>query len=601
MKSSWFNLVNILSLTTTVYFQGCVTASQNLSSTEVVQQEQEVDFSPVNNFIPVFILPNDTDHSSTELNLLLLQSPAILYPSGTSHELRKNDSVLDDCHFMSFEEWKKQKIIESNNTPVASHSNRSINNTDIKLNATTNKNTTVSSTNITLVEADGKVYKDKFNFASVDCAATIVKTNAKAKGASAILKENKDSYLLNECSVPNKYVIIELCQDILVDLVVIGNFEFFSSMFKDIRISVSDRFPAQAWKELGQFTAENIRDVQSFKIQNPLIWARYLKLEILSHYGNEFYCPISIVRVHGKTMMDEFKEDEEKLKGTLVEELDVTRSPQAIEDEELLLINQSTLNECPVVMPHLQLNEFLKDFNTSETDLCLVVTSDSADTQTSTAQVSSSTIATQESIYKNIMKRLALLESNATLSLLYIEEQLKLLSTAFANLEKRLSSNFNSLITSVNATLINQLITFRESYNSLHDQYNSLFKIQENNHRQIMLGTNKKISQLVNDLTFQKRVSIFNSIIIICLLVYVILTRDVDIALEDNQLGDPEPEPEPERDQDQDNEVSVDGKELGNIDTDRKSSQLQTMSLSKLSSPFSPQKRKKSKRTYKKD
>lgn len=601
MKSSWFNLVNILSLTTTVYFQGCVTASQNLSSTEVVQQEQEVDFSPVNNFIPVFILPNDTDHSSTELNLLLLQSPAILYPSGTSHELRKNDSVLDDCHFMSFEEWKKQKIIESNNTPVASHSNRSINNTDIKLNATTNKNTTVSSTNITLVEADGKVYKDKFNFASVDCAATIVKTNAKAKGASAILKENKDSYLLNECSVPNKYVIIELCQDILVDLVVIGNFEFFSSMFKDIRISVSDRFPAQAWKELGQFTAENIRDVQSFKIQNPLIWARYLKLEILSHYGNEFYCPISIVRVHGKTMMDEFKEDEEKLKGTLVEELDVTRSPQAIEDEELLLINQSTLNECPVVMPHLQLNEFLKDFNTSETDLCLVVTSDSADTQTSTAQVSSSTIATQESIYKNIMKRLALLESNATLSLLYIEEQLKLLSTAFANLEKRLSSNFNSLITSVNATLINQLITFRESYNSLHDQYNSLFKIQENNHRQIMLGTNKKISQLVNDLTFQKRVSIFNSIIIICLLVYVILTRDVDIALEDNQLGDPEPEPEPERDQDQENEISVDRKELGNIDTDRKSSQLQTMSLSKLSSPFSPQKRKKSKRTYKKD
>lgn len=601
MKSSWFNLVNILSLTTTVYFQGCVTASQNLSSTEVVQQEQEVDFSPVNNFIPVFILPNDTDHSSTELNLLLLQSPAILYPSGTSHELRKNDSVLDDCHFMSFEEWKKQKIIESNNTPVASHSNRSINNTDIKLNATTNKNTTVSSTNITLIEADGKVYKDKFNFASVDCAATIVKTNAKAKGASAILKENKDSYLLNECSVPNKYVIIELCQDILVDLVVIGNFEFFSSMFKDIRISVSDRFPAQAWKELGQFTAENIRDVQSFKIQNPLIWARYLKLEILSHYGNEFYCPISIVRVHGKTMMDEFKEDEEKLKGTLVEELDVTRSPQAIEDEELLLINQSTLNECPVVMPHLQLNEFLKDFNTSETDLCLVVTSDSADTQTSTAQVSSSTIATQESIYKNIMKRLALLESNATLSLLYIEEQLKLLSTAFANLEKRLSSNFNSLITSVNATLINQLITFRESYNSLHDQYNSLFKIQENNHRQIMLGTNKKISQLVNDLTFQKRVSIFNSIIIICLLVYVILTRDVDIALEDNQLGDPEPEPEPERDQDQENEISVDRKELGNIDTDRKSSQLQTMSLSKLSSPFSPQKRKKSKRTYKKD
>ncbi|RCK60758.1 Uncharacterized protein SLP1 [Candida viswanathii] len=528
--------------------------------------------------MPVFLLTNDTTTDSRELQLLLLQSPATLYPSG-SHDLPKNDSVLDDCHFMSFEEWKKQKIIESNNTPTPPPINLSINNTDLKpVNVSSSKNTTVPSTNITLIEADGKVYKDKFNFASVDCAATIVKTNAKAKGASAILKENKDSYLLNECAVPNKYVIIELCQDILVDLVVIGNFEFFSSMFKDIRVSVSDRFPAQTWKELGLFTAENIRDVQSFKIQNPLIWARYLKLEILSHYGNEYYCPISIVRVHGKTMMDEFKEDEENKKENVDEGIS---GPQTIEDEELLLINESTLNECRVVMPHLQLDEFLKDFNTTETDLCVVVTSDSADTQTSTTQTSSTKIATQESIYKNIMKRLALLESNATLSLLYIEEQLKLLSTAFSNLEKRQSSNFNSLISSVNATLINQLFSFKESYNSLQDQYNNLFKIQENSHRQVMLGTSKKINQLANDLTFQKRVSIFNSIIIICLLVYVILTRDVDIEMRDARAG--------ESDEEEEEEQEV----VAEKETDAKNSGVVVSSTSsRLSSPFMPLKRR---------
>ncbi|RCK63167.1 Uncharacterized protein SLP1 [Candida viswanathii] len=530
--------------------------------------------------MPVFLLTNGTTTDSRELQLLLLQSPATLYPSD-NHDLPKNDSVLDDCHFMSFEEWKKQKIIESNNTPTPPPINLSINNTDLKLvNVSSSKNTTVPSTNITSIEADGKVYKDKFNFASVDCAATIVKTNAKAKGASAILKENKDSYLLNECAVPNKYVIIELCQDILVDLVVIGNFEFFSSMFKDIRVSVSDRFPAQTWKELGLFTAENIRDVQSFKIQNPLIWARYLKLEILSHYGNEYYCPISIVRVHGKTMMDEFKEDEENKNENADEGIS---SPQTIEDEELLLINESTLNECRVVMPHLQLDEFLKDFNTTETDLCVVVTSDAADTQTSTTQTSSTKIATQESIYKNIMKRLALLESNATLSLLYIEEQLKLLSTAFSNLEKRQSSNFNSLISSVNATLINQLFSFKESYNSLQDQYNNLFKIQENSHRQVMLGTSKKINQLANDLTFQKRVSIFNSIIIICLLVYVILTRDVDIEMRDARAGESDDDDEEEEEQ----EV------VAEKETDAKNSEVVVSSTSsRLSSPFMPLKRK---------
>ena len=31
---------------------------------------------------------------------------------------------------------------------------------------------------------------------------------------------------------------------------------------------------------------------------------------MLSHYGNEYYCPISLVRVHGKTMMEEFRMSE---------------------------------------------------------------------------------------------------------------------------------------------------------------------------------------------------------------------------------------------------------------------------------------------------
>ena len=119
--------------------------------------------------------------------------------------------------------------IESNTT---TSNNYSMNGSSESKSITPSNRSSVISTNVTLMEADGKVYKDKFNFASVDCAATIMKTNAQAKGASAILKENKDSYLLNECSVKHKYVIIELCQDILVDLVVIGNFEFFHPFSK---------------------------------------------------------------------------------------------------------------------------------------------------------------------------------------------------------------------------------------------------------------------------------------------------------------------------------------------------------------------------------
>ena len=535
----WHALVYISCLSSCVLSQknslDTLTSLVNKSDLYTPRSNRTLDYSPLIQYIPVFFQKNyssiDTPHNN---DLLALQSPATTQTDSNKNP-QKNDSVLDECHFMSFEEWKKQKI-KSNTT---TSNNYSMNGSSESKSITPSNRSSVISTNVTLMEADGKVYKDKFNFASVDCAATIMKTNAQAKGASAILKENKDSYLLNECSVKHKYVIIELCQDILVDLVVIGNFEFFSSIFKDIRISVSDRFPSQNWKELGQFTASNIRDVQTFKIENPLIWARYLKLEILSHYGNEFYCPISIVRVHGKTMMDEFKEDEEgnQHMGAIKEEEPPT--PQTIE-EDVLLINQTTLNECRVRLPHLQLNEFLKSFNSSNQEFC--VPSD-AEPQVTTAKTTTA-ITTQESIYKNIMKRLSLLESNATLSLLYIEEQLKLLSTAFSNLEKRQTTNFNTLISSVNSTLMNQLMVFKESYYELYEQYGNLFKMQENSHRQLLAETNKKVGLLSSELTFQKRVSIFNSIIIICLLVYVILTRDVAIEYPEDELNEKSPLPQ---------------------------------------------------------
>jgi len=165
----------------------------------------------------------------------------------------------------------------------------------------------------------GKTCKERSNYASFDCAATVLKTNPECKGATSVLVENKDSYLLNECSAKNKFLIVELCNDILVDTVVLANFEFFSSMFRTFRVSVSDRYPVKLdkWRELGAFEARNSRQVQAFLVENPLIWARYLRIEFLTHFGNEYYCPVSLLRVHGTTMMEEFNHD---LKGSRAED-----------------------------------------------------------------------------------------------------------------------------------------------------------------------------------------------------------------------------------------------------------------------------------------
>ncbi|OAR00358.1 hypothetical protein LLEC1_00296 [Akanthomyces lecanii] len=158
----------------------------------------------------------------------------------------------------------------------------------------------------------GKTCKERFSFASFDAGATILKTSSGAQNSKAILVENKDTYMLLECATTNKYVIIELTDDIWVDTIVLANFEFFSSMIRHFRVSVSDRYPVKIdkWKELGTFEARNSRDIQAFLVENPQIWAKYLRLEFLTHYSNEFYCPVSLVRVHGSRMLDKWKDSE---------------------------------------------------------------------------------------------------------------------------------------------------------------------------------------------------------------------------------------------------------------------------------------------------
>lgn len=260
------------------------------------------------------------------------------------------DSPLDNSKFLSFEEWKKQnleKALQASDSAGRARriaENRRQMNLDNSMDslgdegeidwaifgsgetedqapvppirqdqkATAVDDATVPASHTRKKDA-GTTCKERFNYASFDCAATILKTNTKCKSAASILVENKDSYMLNECSIDNKFLIVELCDNILIDTVVLANFEFFSSMFRTFRVSISDRYPVKAdrWKELGIFTARNSRDVQAFAVENPLIWAKYLRVEFLTQYGNEYYCPVSLLRVHGTTMIEDLKAHDE--------------------------------------------------------------------------------------------------------------------------------------------------------------------------------------------------------------------------------------------------------------------------------------------------
>ncbi|KAF3835067.1 hypothetical protein F7725_027625 [Dissostichus mawsoni] len=166
-----------------------------------------------------------------------------------------------------------------------------------------------------------KVQKNfKNNYASVECGAKILSANNEAKSTSAILMENMDLYMLNPCS--NKiWFVIELCEPIQVKQLDIANFELFSSTPKDFLVSISDRYPTNKWVKLGTFHARDERIVQSFPLDEQL-YAKYVKMfikyikfinfylqvELLSHFGSEHFCPLSLIRVFGTSMVEEYEE-----------------------------------------------------------------------------------------------------------------------------------------------------------------------------------------------------------------------------------------------------------------------------------------------------
>lgn len=154
------------------------------------------------------------------------------------------------------------------------------------------------------IEHDGEEY----NYASASKGAKVLAHNKEAKGASNILGKDHDKYLRNPCSVGGKFVIVELAEETLVDVVKIANFEHYSSNFKEFELSGSLSYPTNAWFPLGNFVAANVKHIQSFKLPEPK-WVRYLKLNLLSHYGSASYCTLSVLEVYGVDAIKRMLED----------------------------------------------------------------------------------------------------------------------------------------------------------------------------------------------------------------------------------------------------------------------------------------------------
>ncbi|KAF3621350.1 hypothetical protein FXO38_15428 [Capsicum annuum] len=177
----------------------------------------------------------------------------------------------------------------------------------------------------------------EYNYASASKGAKVLAYNKEAKGASNILSRDMDKYLRNPCSAEEKFVVIELSEETLVDTVEVANFEHHSSNLKDFELLGSPIYPTDTWIKLGNFTAGNVRHAQRFLLPEPK-WVRYLKLNLLGHYGSEFYCTLSILEVFGVDAVEILLED-------LISDQDKLFVPEQTNNEEKFVPTQHVSNQ----------------------------------------------------------------------------------------------------------------------------------------------------------------------------------------------------------------------------------------------------------------
>lgn len=578
------------------------------------------------------------------------------------------DSPLDNANFLSFEEWKKQNLAKSGQDPSeAGPRSRKVSGSqdqtglevlgeDAEINidfsgfgaaqhaaeeliqssslhpspphsdlvqppATPRSSGNPRALTLARSKDAGRTCKERTNYASLDCAATVLKSNKECKSASSVLIENKDSYMLNVCNAPNKHLIVEMCDDILIDTVVLANYEFFSSIFRTFRVSASDRYPPKNdnWQQLGIFEARNTRQVQAFLVEQPLIWARFVKIDFLSHYGNEYYCPVSLLRIHGTTMLEEFKHQDELPRanepgpiddsasevGTIAQEAPmssvtadqratlVNTAASSTETHSQNLNSGSATDQCmraqhpdlipliwtsctiPSISDHpqsaskipvsavssvtltatsrVQLPEdSTGSTRTIENEAMHSAPSDervdqSSHTPTTTpprrpngdvptlardriatsisAQPPPAMPSTQESFYKSMHKRLQMLESNATLSLQYIEEQSRILRDAFSKVERRQVNKTENFLRELNRTVLAELAGFRTQYDHLWQSTVIELETHREQYQRELLAVSSRLNIVAEELLFQKRMVVIQSTLLILCLGLIVFAR----------------------------------------------------------------------------
>lgn len=148
---------------------------------------------------------------------------------------------------------------------------------------------------------------DRFNYAAFDAGAKMISSSDEMKKASSLLVNDDDRYMMVPCA-NDKYFVIQLKEEILIDTIAFANLEHYSSGVKEFELLGAATHPTTEWFSLGRFSAVDKNAQQVFPVITSE-WVRFVKFRWLSHFGEEYYCTMTYIRVYGRTALEDLRDE----------------------------------------------------------------------------------------------------------------------------------------------------------------------------------------------------------------------------------------------------------------------------------------------------
>lgn len=206
------------------------------------------------------------------------------------------------------------------------------------------------------ISSNDDIQLDKFNFANMDCMANIIDRSVATniKHINNLLSNDLDKSLLLKFT--NKaHVIIELCEFIKITSFEIGNLEPYSNNFNEFSLYGKKSLEEEEWIKIGSYKYDQFNKLQFFCVPvSNRIWLKYMKLEILSIYNDDYYyTPITNLKVFGKDIFNDIE--------NVIDENDIKESIQ----NEAAIEQSNDIDFCAINNPFVKYDEQLNSLNQS--------------------------------------------------------------------------------------------------------------------------------------------------------------------------------------------------------------------------------------------